>query len=507
MGIWMKIQSKLFSILFLFSLLLVVAVVLVTQRSIDQGMIDYVNKKELNLLKPYAPEFVAIYKTENGWHTLKDNHDWFQRLLRKAQNAQRLTELGLTDGDDYQRASEFRPPKKARDGRRPPRKKDRNHPPRANKKGKFPTKDKRPLAREHHVSFALLDKNKGLVVGDYPMHRDYTYSPLLHLNEVIGYFAVSKRSRLTEGYEFDFIEQQKHYLWLLAIGIMILVALVSYPLSRHLVKPIRDLAKGMATLTQGNYQTQLPITRADEFSDLATDFNELAHTLLNNEEARKRWIANISHELRTPVAILKGELEAVIDGVRALDMTQIESAHQEVIHLQKLIEDLHALTSADVGGMKYQKAPVELVNFIGQLQQKYSGYTLEHGMVVNFETALTQCTLAIDETRFCQLMDNLINNCVKYALEGDTICISLAENHKHVVIVIEDNGIGVEEQHLPNLFEHLYRVESARNRKTGGSGLGLSICRHIVDGHQGTIEAKRSELGGLAVEIILPKDR
>jgi two-component system, OmpR family, sensor histidine kinase BaeS len=483
----MKIQTKLFSILFVFSLLLVVAVVLVTQRSIDQGMIDYVNKKELNLLKQYAPEFVAIYKTEDGWHTLKDNHEWFQRTLRKAQNAQRLAELNITDGEVYQRSNEFKPPRPlAREntevnGRRAP-------------------------PREPNVSFALLDKNKQLVVGHFPSQREFTFSPLLYLDETIGYFAVSKRNRLTEGYEFDFIEQQKHYLWLLALGIMVLVALVSYPLSRHLVKPIRDLASGMRRLTQGDYQSQLTIKRADEFSELASDFNELAHTLLSNEQARKRWIANISHELRTPVAILKGELEAIIDGVRALEMSQIESAHQEVLHLQKLIEDLHALTSADVGGMKYQKQPVELVSFLTQLHQKYVGYALEHDMAVKLKNSLQQCVMAIDETRFCQLFDNLINNCVKYAIDGDTICISLSEDSNNVIITIEDNGIGVDEEHMPNLFEHLYRVESARNRKTGGSGLGLSICKHIVDGHQGTIKARRSTLGGLAVDVILPKE-
>jgi len=502
----MKIQTKLFSILFVFSLLLVVAVVVITQRSIDQGMIDYVNKKELNLLKQYAPEFVAIYKTEGGWHTLKDNHEWFQRTLRKAQNAQRLAELNITDGEVYQRSNEFRPPRKRRDGRQPPHRKERKKPPRSLARENVEANNRRPPPREPNVSFALLDKNKKLVVGHFPEQREFTFSPLLYLDETIGYFAVSKRNRLTEGYEFDFIEQQKHYLWLLALGIMVLVALVSYPLSRHLVKPIRDLASGMRRLTQGDYQAQLKIKRADEFSELASDFNELAHTLLSNEQARKRWIANISHELRTPVAILKGELEAVIDGVRALEMSQIESAHQEVLHLQKLIEDLHALTSADVGGMKYQKQPVDLISFLTQLHQKYAGYALEHDMVVKLENSMQHCVMAIDETRFCQLFDNLINNCVKYAIDGDTICISLSEDINFVTITIEDNGVGVDEQHMPNLFEHLYRVESARNRKTGGSGLGLSICKHIVDGHQGTIRARRSTLGGLAVDIILPKE-
>ena len=252
----MKIQTKLFSILFVFSLLLVVAVVVITQRSIDQGMIDYVNKKELNLLKQYAPEFVAIYKTEDGWHTLKDNHEWFQRTLRKAQNAQRLAELNITDGEVYQRSNEFKPPRKRRDGRQPPHRKERKKPPRPLARENTEVNGRRAPPREPNVSFALLDKNKQLVVGHFPAQRDFTFSPLLYLDETIGYFAVSKRNRLTEGYEFDFIEQQKHYLWLLALGIMVLVALVSYPLSRHLVKPIRDLASGMRRLTQGDYQSQ-----------------------------------------------------------------------------------------------------------------------------------------------------------------------------------------------------------------------------------------------------------
>ena len=523
----MKIHNKLFVVFIVFTTALVSALVSLTQWSIDKGMINYVNQREIAALTPFMGELVQIYQQNDSWDTLRDNHRRFERLLNQ-------TLKGTEFSPPHK---ENRPPPPRKENRPAPRKnKDRNNErvmggrkyesersnnhqsgrdkPPSSQNNFDPQQHKRPPEMGPQVSYALLDIDKNYLVGIYPPNREYSFTPLKLADKTIGFMAISKRNRLTQGYEFDFVEQQKDSLWYIAIVVMLFVMLITFPFARHLVSPIRSLKKGMYALTQGQYKSRLTTNRKDEFAQLTRDFNELAETLMENESARKRWLANISHELRTPVAILKGELEAIIDGVRELSIEQVNSAHQEVTHLQRLIADLHALTSADIGGMSYRKQSVDLVEFINNEANKLRGYLQKESLTLVVDNELTEAVIYADETRLCQLLENLINNCIKYAKAGTQVKLSLClsvikstikdEDKKEVRLIIEDDGIGVGDKHLALLFEHLYRVEDSRNRKTGGTGLGLSICAHIVQAHQGTIYAEKSSLGGLAIHISLP---
>jgi two-component system sensor histidine kinase BaeS len=155
----------------------------------------------------------------------------------------------------------------------------------------------------------------------------------------IGFLAVSKRDQLTAGYELNFVEQQQRYILFIALGLVLVAMLIAMPLAAHFVKPIKRLTSAMSKLTSGEYQQRIDLKRKDEFAHLSRDFNELAATLQQNEQARKRWLADISHELRTPVAVLKGELEAMLDGIRPLSLERIQSANEEVKQLEQLLDD------------------------------------------------------------------------------------------------------------------------------------------------------------------------
>ncbi|ABE53532.1 ATP-binding region, ATPase-like protein [Shewanella denitrificans OS217] len=492
----MKIHNKLFLILFSFSLILVIMLVVLMQWSIAKGMVDYVNTKEVEALKPVITELAQIYKEDHGWQAMTGSHPRFRQLIE--------TQL---QGDEFApRRHNFPPP------RRPLRDRPPKDGPHALHKG---PKDKHPAGRlpppEHEARYALLDENDGLVVGKYLDNLKYSKTPIVLDGVTVGYFAVSKRERLTQGYEVEFIEQQQQYLWLIALLAIALVLLITRPLARHLVEPIKVITRGMHKLTQGDYQHTVDLKRQDEFGQLSRDYNELAIILAANDSARKRWLANISHELRTPVAILRGELEAMIDEVRPLTMDNVGSAHDEVKHLQRLIEDLHLLTSADIGAMHYRKQEEELTQVLANELDKYRSYLASAGITLNIEPTIeskaSQHPILIyaDTTRLYQLFENIINNAVKYS-SATVLTLSVKQeisSSNIVLITFEDNGVGVEEKHLAHLFEHLYRVDDSRNRQTGGSGLGLSICRHIVAAHQGEIWAEKSSLGGLAIHIRL----
>ena len=491
----MKIQSKLFLILFSFSLLLVTALVLLIQWSIGKGMIEYVNIKEVETLRPLLVELASEYQKENGWSKMQGNNKKFDDLVFST-----LKDSEFIPPPAPPRTLPSRPPRyPSEEGFQSDNNQDKHQlPPRS-------VMPHPPL--EYRASYALLDKNKSFIAGHYREDFEYSISAVIVAQTTVGFLAVSKRNQLTKGYELDFIEQQQSYLWIIALTAMILVALVTLPLAKHLVEPLKLIARGMRKLTQGNYQHNIHLQRQDELGELSRDFNELALTLDENESARKRWLANISHELRTPVAILSGELEAMLDDVRPLTKKNIESVNDEVKHLQNLIDDLHQLTSADIGGMRYRKKTENLTLLLNSEADKYITYLANAGITLEVETGKIQADIFADKTRLCQLFENIINNSVKYAQASVlkiTLKIEKTSLKPMAIVKFEDNGVGVAKQHLPHLFEHLYRVEDSRNRQTGGAGLGLSICAHIVAAHQGEIFAEQSSSGGLAIVIKLP---
>lgn len=504
----LKIHNKLFLILVSFSLLLVTALVLLMQWSIGRGMIDYVNSKESEALKPIVMKLSDEYQLKNSWSGMQGDHEKLLTLLFAT-----LKDTAFTPPEPRQ---EFRKPSRELAGGNRP-----NHfrkPPREGRKGAGPDSF-RPspfevaapprayVPPEPQSGYALLDIGNKLIAGRFDKNFEYNKTPISVDNIIVGWLLTPKRAQITDGYELDFIQQQQSYLWLIALLTMGLVVLITLPLARHVVEPIKKIMQGMHQLTQGNYQQNIDLQRKDELGELSRDFNELALTLDENENARKRWLANISHELRTPVAILRGELEAMLDGVRPLNKSNIDSANDEVKHLQHLVDDLQQLTSADIGGMHYRKKPINFSLWLNSEVKKYNDYLQDANIRLEVAIEEVPTTIFADTTRLCQLFNNLVNNCIKYS-QASVVKISVKPDiHSTpplVIVTVEDNGVGVEEPHLDKLFEYLYRVESSRNRTTGGAGLGLSICAHIVGAHQGKISAQQSGLGGLAVITELP---
>lgn len=481
----MKIHNKLFLILFSFSFGLITALVLLMQWSIGQGMIDYVNAKEVKALKPLTISFAQKYETEHSWQSMRGDNRQFFRLVQK-----------------QLRDSQFVPSRPLRD--RMPKPSD---PMRDRMHEREPPEHRLPPG--HEADYALLDSNKNLVAGRYKGDLRYTNIPIELNNLVIGYLAVSKRKGLIDGYELDFLEQQTSYLWLIGIAAVLFTLLISFFLARNLVGPVKQIAKGMQQLSQGDFEYKLKLERQDELGQLSEDFNTLALSLSHNEQVRKRWLANTSHELRTPIAILMGELEAMQLGVRPLTIDNIRSAHDEANHLKRLIDDLHMLNSAELGGMHFTMQPLMLGELLTAVSQKYMPIFEQHNIQFNVAQLSVDINLNADKTRLMQLFGNILMNAIHYA-QCSTLQVLVntfvEEQQRYLHIVIEDNGVGVGKQHLPHLFEYLYRVDDARNRQQGGSGLGLSLCQHIVQAHKGKITAQKSELGGLAIIIKIPME-
>jgi len=450
----LRIQSKIFLAILGASLLLVATVMLLAQWSFARGLLDYVNNRQVQRAQEVAEELAEFYRETGTWEPLRIDPRLFRHLIFNALE----TRQPMSN-----RPQMLRPP--------PP--------------------------------LALLDARRELVAG-LPPPPPTTAIPVVAGEQTVGWLLVPQLSEIRAGFEEQFLRRQRSTLLLIGTVLLAVAALMALPLARHLVKPIKQLATGTHELTHGNYQVALPSARSDELGALARDFNELALTLAANDSSRKRWLADISHELRTPLAILRGEIDAILDGVRPADQARLQSLQQEVQHLSRLVDDLHALTTADIGGLQYRKSECDIAELAREQCQAHQHRFAEAGLQLVAQIPTEEVELFGDEDRLRQLLDNLLDNSRKYTHAGGQVRVQLMRRDDGVELVIEDSAPSVPAAALPKLFDHLFRVEDSRNRATGGSGLGLAICQRIVAAHQGSIAATASTLGGLAIRVHLP---
>jgi two-component system sensor histidine kinase BaeS len=288
------------------------------------------------------------------------------------------------------------------------------------------------------------------------------------------------------------------------IGLSVLLAaLVSLLLARVLLVPVRRLAQATHRLAGGNYRTRVRVGAPDELGRLARDFNRLAHNLERHEQWRRELMADVSHELRTPLAVLRGEIEALQDGLRPLDQAALSSLAHEVGQLSDLINDLYELSLADAGALTYHMEAVDLGAVVTQAVEAVRDRFDRHGLALDVRVA-PGLFLQGDVRRLSQLVGNLLENSLRYTDSPGRVRVRARREGRDVLMEIADTAPGVAPEHLPRLFERLYRAEGSRSRQHGGAGLGLAICRHIVQAHDGQISASASDLGGLAIRIRWP---
>ncbi|NGY03524.1 ATP-binding protein [Solimonas terrae] len=305
----------------------------------------------------------------------------------------------------------------------------------------------------------------------------------------------------------EFSRRQARGLYAVGGGALLLAALLAALLSTLILRPLRRLSGGVAALRQREFHTRLAVTSGDELGRLAEDFNRLAEALERYDLRQRQWLADIAHELRTPLAVLRGEIEALIDGVRRPDAANTRSLHQEVLRLQGLVDDLHLLALAESSGLHLQREACELSALVGDLVQRWQGRCSQLGFALQWQPPPRSVPVDIDAQRIEQVLVNLLENALRHAQAPGPIRVRLDVESGRVVVCVRDAGPGVPDAALSKLFDRLYRVDAARSRDRGGSGLGLAICRSIVEAHGGQIAAQRADGGGLEIRFELPLGR
>lgn len=348
---------------------------------------------------------------------------------------------------------------------------------------------------------AILDSNNAELIGEFEANMQLI--AIYHQNEEVGFLAVKDNRVVKAELDSHFVKQQVRSLIFITLLTLLTALLSAYFFSRRLTKPISDIANVLNNLRRGDLSTRSEYKRNNELGQLSSDVNYLANTLEQNRDSRQRWITDISHELRTPITILMGELECLEDGLTPFDNKAVTSLKEEVSGLNRLVADLHQLIIADQGELRLECQPKNISEMVRKCLQKYQPIFTERDITTTNQ--LPRSLIAhVDKTRLQQVLVNLFENCARYTDIAGDIRISASQGNQFVTLVIENTASEISEESLPKLFERLYRIDESRNKFSGGSGLGLAICTAIVEAHGGKIRASCSSLNGLAISMTLP---
>lgn len=306
----------------------------------------------------------------------------------------------------------------------------------------------------------------------------------------------------------NFLRTQTRDILLLSGALLLAALALAAALARHMLRPVAALHGVTARLARGELAARAPVLSRDELGELALHVNAMAQELERNETQRRRMLADVSHELRTPLTVIRGEIEALIDGVRKADQQALESLHGEVLRLAKLVDDLHQLALADTGDLHFEMRALALQPMLLPLAERYHARAAAAGLALRWELPPRPVMVRGDARRLEQVVVNLLENSIRYTDRGGVIVLVLRVRHDgrqdQAEITLDDSAPGVPAGAHARLFERLYRVDQARTRERGGSGLGLAICKALVEAHGGAIVALPSEHGGIRVRITLP---
>ncbi|MDZ4185893.1 MAG: ATP-binding protein [Desulfuromonadales bacterium] len=470
------LTTRLFLVLLTASALVACGMFVIMHWNIDRGFLRYVNTLDQERLERLAAEVENRYATSGNWDFIRDEPRNLLRLMVKT----------LPEG-------QVRPEHLDRLERRLERRRERPEPPPPG------------MAHLFELRVQLFDNTGNHLAGPPQSLPAEGMIPLHYQGQRIGALGLMPQKNLADVHQLRFLKEQKQALAQVAGLTLLVAALFSLPLARRLVRPLRDLAAATRRLATGAYAERVAVTSQDELGQLASDFNLLALTLEQNETARRQWIADISHELRTPLTVLRGEIEALQDGVRPLTPAALASLHSEALRLGRLVDDLYQLSLSDLGALQYRKEPLAPQAILLAALEPLRPLFATKGIALREEFSPgSDVEILADPQRLHQLFANLLDNALKYTDAPGILELSMKRHASTLQIELCDSAPTVPAADLERLFERLYRVESSRNRETGGAGLGLAICRNIAAAHQGTLIAHPSPLGGLCLTLTLP---
>ncbi len=279
--------------------------------------------------------------------------------------------------------------------------------------------------------------------------------------------------------------------------------LVAMLLAAHIVRPVRELTAATRA-AGGTAFPRVAVRSDDEIGELARSFNALGEHLAASESARRSILSDVTHELLTPLTNIRCELESLADGITVPTTAAVQSVLREVLLLQRLMSDLHALRAADAAPMPLNPAPTNLVGTVWNTITAFADRADERGVRVTLRAPERPVTVVCDPLRVRQVVHNLLDNALRYGRRDGRIEVAIRSDGQSVRVDVHDDGDGFAADQEARIFERFYRIDASRARSTGGSGLGLAIAKHLVEAHGGTIGANGGDGSGATLWFTLP---
>jgi len=292
-------------------------------------------------------------------------------------------------------------------------------------------------------------------------------------------------------------------LTLAGLGATALAVVVGVLLAWRLAQPLRELTRAARDLTIGQLGRQVNVRGTAEVDALVVEFNTMSNALAEAEALRQRMAADVAHELRTPVSVLRGHLEAMLDGVYPLDTAHVAAAHDQTIHLARLVEDLRVLTLAEAKRLPLERTPLDPAALIAQILEAFEPLALDGEIRLTRDVTPDLPTLHADVTRIRQVLSNLLTNALRHTAPAGEIGVRAATVKEGVCFSISNTGSTLSALDAARVFQPFWRADAARERDSGGSGLGMAISREIVVLHGGSMWVD-SDADRVTFSFVLP---
>jgi two-component system sensor histidine kinase BaeS len=299
-----------------------------------------------------------------------------------------------------------------------------------------------------------------------------------------------------------------------ALAASLAAIVVSVLISRRVVAPIQAITKASLQIADGHFDQRLHLSDgnpeyADELGRLAQAFNQMAERLEHTEQMRLQLLGDVSHELRTPLTVIKGSMEALVDGVLPAEKATFEQIEQEADRLQRLVNDLQELSRVEAGAYELDRRPISVETLVQTAIQRIERQFQQKNILLTSHMSPNLPSMQGDQDRLLQVLMNLLSNAYQYTPTGGEVHVQVDLKGDKVVISIQDNGIGISAEHISQLFTRFYRVDKSRSRQAGGgSGIGLTIAKHLVEAHGGRIWVESEGPGmGSTFSFTLPTSR
>ena len=302
----------------------------------------------------------------------------------------------------------------------------------------------------------------------------------------------------------DFLRSVNFSIMLTTAIVGLLALVFGSLLFRQITSPLRALSQSAQAVADGDLRQRVVIESNDEIGRVARSFNRMAESLAQADIQRRNLIADIAHELRTPLTVIQGNLEALMDGVYDLTPENVAAIHKQSVVLSRLVADLRDLALAEAGQLQLELKTVVVEDLITQVSEGLEVQAREKGVTLKHEVTGNLPKIQADEQRITQVLYNLMSNALRHTPTGGTITTTVELRDERVLVNVRDTGTGIATEDLPHIFERFYRADRSRTRATGGSGLGLTISKQIIEAHGGQIWAQSWLGAGSTFAFSLP---